>query len=49
MTKEEQLKEALKFVRSVRKAFIKHGENDLNDIPADYVIDWSDHILNKTK
>ena len=49
MTKEEQLREALKFVRSVRKAFIQYGDEDLNDIPAGDVIDWADDILNKTK
>lgn len=49
MTKEEQLKKALKFVRSVRKAFIQHGDNDLNDIPVDDVIDWADDILKQSK
>ena len=49
MTKEEQLKEAIKFIRSIRKAFMQHGDNDLNDIPVDSVIDWADEILNKTK
>jgi hypothetical protein len=49
MTKEEQLREALLFVRSVRRAFIQHGDEDLNDIPAGDVIDWADDILNKAK
>jgi hypothetical protein len=49
MTKENQLKEAIKFIRSVRKAFIQHGDNDLNDIPAGDVIDWADDILKQSK
>ena len=49
MTKEEQLREALKFVRSVRKAFIQYGDEDLNDIPAGDVIDWADDILKQSK
>jgi hypothetical protein len=49
MTKEKQLVEALKFIRSVRKAFIQYGDDDLNDIPVGDVIDWADDILKQSK
>jgi hypothetical protein len=41
--------EAFKFVKEIRKAFLKHGDHDLNDIPVDYVIDWADEILKGSK
>jgi len=41
--------EAIKFVKEIRKVFIKHGDHDLNDIPVDYVVDWADKILEGKK
>jgi hypothetical protein len=41
--------EAIKFVKAIRKAFVFHGDKDLNDIPVDFVIDWADKILEASK
>lgn len=47
--KEKNYNEMIRFVKQIRAAFDVHGEHDLNDIPADDVINWADQILEKVK
>ncbi len=47
--KEKNYNEMIRFVKQIRTAFDVHGAHDLNDIPADEVIDWADQILEKVR
>ena len=47
--KEKNYNEMIRFIKQIRTAFVAHGDNDLNDIPVDQVIDWADQILEKVK
>jgi hypothetical protein len=49
MGNNKQLNDALAFVAAIRASFVKHGNNDLNDIPVDEVIEWADKILEGSK